>query len=83
MKISNQKRIRKLKCDVVSVFRFVFNRSVDEENSYLNKDLERAFLKQSQAQFTQRTEPTLVIPKNVGNMYTATLYSCLASLFLR
>jgi len=57
-------------------------RSVVEDESYLDKDLERAFLKHSQAQFNQRTEPTLVIPKNVGNMYTATLYSCLASLFL-
>jgi len=57
-------------------------RHVSVEDSYLNRDLEKAFMSHSAQHFHQKTSPSLLIPKNVGNMYTATLYSCIASLFV-
>lgn len=57
-------------------------RHVAVEDTYINRDLERAFISHSQGEFDRKTAPSLLIPKNVGNMYTATLYSCIASLFV-
>ena len=61
----------------------MFLRHVAVEDSYTNRELERSFISHSKEQFDRKTAPSLLIPKNVGNMYTATLYSCIASLFVK
>ena len=49
----------------------------------LAKDVEKASLKCSQTAFEEKTEASLVISRNVGNMYTPSLYASLASILVR
>jgi hydroxymethylglutaryl-CoA synthase len=49
----------------------------------LAKDVEKASLKCSQTAFEMKTEPSLLVSRNVGNMYTPSLYSALASVLVR
>ena len=53
------------------------------EESYFDRDVEKAFMERSKAQFEQKTKPSLLLASNVGNMYTPSLYSCLVSLLVR
>jgi len=48
--------------------------------SYANKDLEQAFVALSQNQYDQKVVPTLSLAKELGNIYSGSLYSCLLSL---
>jgi len=57
--------------------------SINLEESYFDKDLEKSFLKVSQELYNKKTLPSLLIATQVGNMYTASLYSCLISYLLR
>lgn len=52
------------------------------EETYLNKDIEKAFINLSKNIFMQKTQPSLMIPSQVGNMYTPSVYSGLASLLI-
>jgi len=52
------------------------------EESYFDRDVEKAFMERSKAQFEQKTKPSLLLASNVGNMYTPSLYSCLVSLLV-
>lgn len=49
------------------------------ENSYFDRDLEKAFMTYSEKLFNEKTKPSLHIAKNVGNMYTPSLYGGLVS----
>jgi len=49
------------------------------EDSYFNKDVEKAFMDLSKTTFETKTQPSLMIATNVGNMYTPSLYGCLVS----
>lgn len=49
------------------------------EDTYFDRDLEKAFLTYSQNLFNEKTKPSLHIAKNIGNMYTASLYGGLVS----
>jgi hydroxymethylglutaryl-CoA synthase len=49
------------------------------EESYFDRDVEKAFMAHSQAMFNQKTKPGLRIATNVGNMYTPSLYGGLVS----
>ncbi len=49
------------------------------KNTYFDKDVETQFLKCSSKTFEKMTEPSLLLAKRVGNMYTASVYSCLIS----
>ena len=49
----------------------------------LAKDVEKASLKCSQTAFDKKTEPSLLVSRNVGNMYTPSLYAALASVLIR
>ena len=49
------------------------------EETYFDRDVEKAFMTYSQALFDEKTKPSLHIAKNVGNMYTPSLYGGLAS----
>jgi hydroxymethylglutaryl-CoA synthase len=54
-------------------------RNLSAEETYSNKDLESELLKQSETFFKTKTQPSLTFSNLVGNMYTPSLYSCLAS----
>ena len=52
---------------------------IELEDSYFNKDVEKSFMDASKMTFESKTEPSLLIAKNVGNMYTPSLYGGLVS----
>lgn len=52
------------------------------ENTYFDKDIEKAFVTSSKSDFIQKTEPSLFLANQVGNMYTASVYSGLVSLLI-
>lgn len=49
------------------------------ENTYFDRDLEKAFMTYSESLFNEKTKPSLHIARNVGNMYTPSLYGGLVS----
>ncbi|XP_059059558.1 hydroxymethylglutaryl-CoA synthase 1 [Achroia grisella] len=49
------------------------------EDTYFDKDVEKAFMGYSLKLFNEKTMPSLHIASNVGNMYTASLYGGLVS----
>ena len=49
------------------------------EESYFDRDVEKAFMTHSQPMFETKTKPGLKIATNVGNMYTPSLYGGLIS----
>ncbi|XP_020586890.1 hydroxymethylglutaryl-CoA synthase [Phalaenopsis equestris] len=53
------------------------NLSGDE--SYQNRDLEKIAQQVSKQFYDEKVKPSTLIPKQVGNMYTASLYAALAS----
>nr|QFU80951.1 HGMS [Eotetranychus kankitus] len=57
-------------------------RTINLEETYFDRDLEKQFISQSSKLFKQKTQSSLLLATQVGNMYTASLYSCLVSYFL-
>ncbi|KAL1502106.1 hypothetical protein ABEB36_007300 [Hypothenemus hampei] len=53
--------------------------NVELNNSYFDRDVEKAFLTASNDVFLKKTKPSLDIATNVGNMYTSSLYGGLVS----
>ncbi|XP_061720847.1 hydroxymethylglutaryl-CoA synthase 1 [Cydia pomonella] len=53
------------------------NRKLEE--TYFDRDVEKAFMTYSQQLFDEKTKPSLYIARNVGNMYTPSLYGGLVS----
>jgi hydroxymethylglutaryl-CoA synthase len=53
------------------------------EETYFDRNVEKTFLELSGPVFHQKTFPSLFLSKNLGNMYAATLFGCLASLLTR
>jgi len=49
------------------------------EESYFDREVEKAFMAQSLGNFESKTKPGLKIATNVGNMYTPSLYGGLVS----
>ncbi|KAG4305829.1 hypothetical protein PORY_000739 [Pneumocystis oryctolagi] len=54
--------------------------NIEYENSLIDKSLEKCFMDLNKKRFQSRVKITLDVSTNVGNMYTASLYGCLASL---
>jgi len=54
-------------------------KSVKLEDSYFDRDVEKAFMSQSLKTFEAKTKPSLMIATNVGNMYTPSVYGGLVS----
>jgi len=54
--------------------------SITHAASLTDKNIEKVFVGASKASFTQKTAPGMACSKRLGNMYTASLYGCLASL---
>ncbi|KDR80767.1 hypothetical protein GALMADRAFT_241199 [Galerina marginata CBS 339.88] len=48
--------------------------------SLTDKNVEKVFVGASKASFALKTDPAMACSKRLGNMYTASLYGCLASL---
>jgi hydroxymethylglutaryl-CoA synthase len=48
--------------------------------SLTDKNVEKVFVAASKASFAQKTDPGMACSRRLGNMYTASLYGCLASL---
>ncbi|XP_053928391.1 hydroxymethylglutaryl-CoA synthase, mitochondrial isoform X2 [Cuculus canorus] len=55
-------------------------RGVKLEDTYTSKEVEKAFQAASQKIFNQKTKPSLLLSSRNGNMYTPSMYGCLASL---
>lgn len=66
---------------------FVSFRDVKLEETFQDeakgKEIEKASMKCSQNVYDKKTAPSLWISRDVGNMYTPSLYGCLASLLFR
>ncbi|KAJ9580784.1 hypothetical protein L9F63_024036, partial [Diploptera punctata] len=57
-------------------------RNVRLEETYFDRDIEKVFMDKSQQIFEEKTKPSLLLANQIGNMYTASLYGGLASLFI-
>ena len=53
------------------------------EDTLGDKNVEKLSLKVSEDSYNSLTEPSVLVAKEVGNMYTASLYGGLASLLAR
>lgn len=49
------------------------------EETYFDRDVEKAFMTYSKSLFEEKTEPSLHLAQQIGNMYTASLYGGLVS----
>ncbi|KAJ7952388.1 3-hydroxy-3-methylglutaryl coenzyme A synthase [Quillaja saponaria] len=54
--------------------------TLSDAESYQNRDLEKASQQVAKPLYDAKVQPTTLIPKQVGNMYTASLYAAFASL---
>uniref|UniRef100_A0A8C5GA08 Hydroxymethylglutaryl-CoA synthase n=1 Tax=Gouania willdenowi TaxID=441366 RepID=A0A8C5GA08_GOUWI len=55
-------------------------RDVRPEETYFDRDVEKAFMKASSDLFERKTKASLLVSNQNGNMYTPSVYGCLASL---
>ncbi|XP_034296718.1 hydroxymethylglutaryl-CoA synthase, cytoplasmic isoform X1 [Pantherophis guttatus] len=55
-------------------------RDLKLEDTYFDRDVEKAFMKASSEIFSQKTKASLLVSNQNGNMYTPSVYGCLASL---
>ncbi|XP_020262120.1 hydroxymethylglutaryl-CoA synthase-like [Asparagus officinalis] len=53
--------------------------SLSGDESYQNRDLEKASQKVAKNLYDEKVQPTTLVPKQVGNMYTASLYAAFVS----
>lgn len=68
---------------LLTVFEHFFpllNRDIKLEDTYFDRDVEKAFMKASTELFNQKTKASLLVSNQNGNMYTPSVYGCLASL---
>jgi hydroxymethylglutaryl-CoA synthase len=65
------------------LYSFLYSRNVKLEDTYFNRDIEKAFMDYSKSTFEEKTKPSLLLSKQVGNMYTPSLYGGLVSLLIR
>src|SRR5436190_9718811 len=56
--------------------------SVEYKKSLTDKSVEKAFMALTKKRFTERVYPGTLAPRLVGNMYTASVYSSLASILV-
>ncbi|TKY55360.1 Hydroxymethylglutaryl-CoA synthase [Spatholobus suberectus] len=54
--------------------------TLSADESYQSRDLEKACQQVAKPQYDAKVQPTTLIPKQVGNMYTASLYAAFISL---
>jgi hydroxymethylglutaryl-CoA synthase len=61
----------------------VIFRKLTNEESFVDKNLEKELVRLSEPLFKAKTFPSLAFAKEIGNMYTPSLYACLISHLLR
>lgn len=54
--------------------------AMSRPDSLTDKNVEKTFIAASKASFAQKSNPAMACSRRLGNMYTASLYGCLASL---
>lgn len=54
--------------------------SLSPAASLTDKNVEKTFIASGKASFAEKVDPSMACSKRLGNMYTASLYGCLASL---
>ncbi|KDQ26574.1 hypothetical protein PLEOSDRAFT_1071633 [Pleurotus ostreatus PC15] len=54
--------------------------AASQKESLSDKNVEKTFIAASKKSFAQKTDPGMACSKRLGNMYTGSLYGCLASL---
>ncbi|KAJ6496201.1 hydroxymethylglutaryl-coenzyme A synthase C terminal-domain-containing protein [Mycena sanguinolenta] len=54
--------------------------SATQMASILDKNIEKTFIATGKTSFAAKVDPTMACSRRLGNMYTASLYGCLASL---
>jgi hydroxymethylglutaryl-CoA synthase len=54
--------------------------SATHAESLTDKNVEKTFIATSKASFAEKVDPSMACSRRLGNMYTASLYGCLASL---
>ena len=69
--------------DKIIIFKLNLKRKLSREESFIDKQLEKELIKVSEPLFNEKTSSSLYFAKEVGNMYTPSLYACLASYLLR
>lgn len=52
------------------------------ETTYFDREVEKVFLNQSKEDFELKTNPSLLVASQIGNMYTSSLYGGLVSLLV-
>jgi hydroxymethylglutaryl-CoA synthase len=57
-------------------------KNIKLEETYFDRDLEKAFMTLSKSAFEEKTQPSLLVASQVGNMYTPSLYGGLVSLLI-
>jgi len=57
-------------------------KDVKLEDTYFDRDIEKAFMTLSKSAFEEKTQPSLLVANQVGNMYTPSLYGGLVSLLI-
>lgn len=62
------------------LFLWLPHRGLKLEDTYNNRDVEKAFQKASLDMFNKKTKSSLYFSTHNGNSYTSSLYGCLASL---
>ncbi|KAI5858569.1 putative hydroxymethylglutaryl-CoA synthase [Tricharina praecox] len=55
-------------------------RDIDYETSLADRNIEKTFVGLSKKRFAERVQPSIEVPTNCGNMYTASVYSGLCAL---
>ena len=55
-------------------------RDIDYEASLADRNIEKTFVGLSKKRFVERVQPSIEVPTNCGNMYTASVYSGLCAL---
>jgi len=53
---------------------------ISRSASLTDKNVEKVFVAASKSSFAKKTDPAMACSKRLGNMYTASLYGCLASI---
>lgn len=55
-------------------------KDLPRQETYTNRDIEKAFMGVTKDSFVKKVSPCLVVPKNTGNMYCGSVYGGLVSL---
>jgi hydroxymethylglutaryl-CoA synthase len=55
-------------------------KNLTPEQSYTDKELQKVFTEISTSDYNTKVEPSALLPKNLGNSYTASMYTGLISL---